>query len=143
MFMRNKPLYPFCHGLSYTAFKYANLRVSPQQLNADQPLSVSVEIHNTGARDGEEVVKFYVRNPNAPDPREIRALKAFRRVKLRRGTKKPVAAQIALRNLAFFSEAERRSVLEPGTLIVEAGSSSADMRSRTTLKVAARLAFEP
>jgi len=143
MFLRRKPLYPFGHGLSYTSFKYANLRINPAILTTNTPLTVSVDIRNTGKRDGDEVVQFYVRNPQTPAPRALRALKAFRRVNVRHGCVKLSSARIAPRDLAFYSEAERCFVLEPGTLMIEGGASSADIRVRTTLKIAHRIKFDP
>lgn len=142
MFLRSKPLYPFGHGLSYTNFKYANLRLKPAKLMTDTLLTVSVDIRNTGKRDGDEVVQFYARNPKAPAPRALRAMKAFRRVRVRRGCSRLVTAQIALRDLAYYNESECRFVLEPGTLTIEAGASSADIRVRTCFTVDRRLSFD-
>ncbi|MGO4882099.1 MAG: glycoside hydrolase family 3 C-terminal domain-containing protein [Bryobacteraceae bacterium] len=79
-----EPLYPFGYGLSYTTFTYRNL-AAPPKARMGKPVTVSVEVENTGQRDGEDVVQLYVKHPGV-----VRELAAFERVPLRAGEKKTV-----------------------------------------------------
>jgi beta-glucosidase len=84
-FFEGEPLYPFGYGLSYTAFTYRNLR-APDEARAGSPVKVSVEVENSGKRDGEDVVQLYVKHPGV-----VRELQGFERVMLRAGEKKTVS----------------------------------------------------
>jgi beta-glucosidase len=83
-YFKGEPLYPFGYGLSYTTFTYRNLR-APDAARAGSPVKVSVEVENSGKRDGEEVVELYVEHPGV-----VRELQGFERVPLRAGEKKTV-----------------------------------------------------
>jgi beta-glucosidase len=88
-YFSGEALYPFGYGLSYTTFKYGKPALSAASLKAGQPLKVSVDVTNTGARDGDEVVQLYVSRPGlAGTP--IRALKGFQRVTLKKGETRKV-----------------------------------------------------
>jgi beta-glucosidase len=91
-------LYPFGYGLSYTSFKYGKPVLSAASLKAGQPLTVSVDVTNTGGRDGDEVVQLYVSRPGVAGA-PIRALKGFQRVSLKKGETRKVA--FALDGAAF------------------------------------------
>src|SRR5256884_8485099 len=82
-FFEGVPLYPFGYGLSYTTFRYDHLRVSRDTLRGDDSLTVSVDLTNTGARGGDEVVQLYVRYPHSAVPRPRRELRGVRRGTLR------------------------------------------------------------
>ena len=83
-------LFPFGYGLTYTNFKYSNLKVQSEQFAADGSLRVSAEIENTGKREGTEVVQLYVHDRVAPTSRPVRELKGFQRVTLAPGEHKTV-----------------------------------------------------
>jgi beta-glucosidase len=83
-YFEGEPLYPFGYGLSYTAFTYRNPR-APDEARAGSPLKISVEVENSGKRDGEDVVQLYVKHPGV-----VRELQGFERVPLRAGEKKTV-----------------------------------------------------
>ncbi|MGZ7079307.1 MAG: glycoside hydrolase family 3 N-terminal domain-containing protein [Thermoanaerobaculia bacterium] len=102
------PLYPFGFGLSYTTFAYSNLRV--------QGMTVSADVRNTGARTGDEVVQFYIRDLVASVSRPVRELKRFARITLAPGETKHVAFQLTRRDLEFWSD--RGWIAEPGTFRV-------------------------
>jgi len=97
------PLYPFGHGLSYTRFSYAGLRVVPDAVPPDGAAKVAVDVRNEGARPGTEVVQLYVRDRVAPVTRPVRELKGFARVSLAPGERRTVELEVAARDLSFWS----------------------------------------
>jgi beta-glucosidase len=135
MYAKEEPLYPFGFGLSYTTFQYANLRTSSQALKAGGEITVSVDVTNAGARDGDEVVEFYVRHLGSKVDRPARELKGFGRVNIPRGRTRTVSAPLKAESLAFWDEAGDRFVVEPESVEILAGASSADIRLRKTVEV--------
>jgi len=128
-FFKGKPLYAFGHGLSYTTFSYERLAV--QRVGADV-LSVSVDVANTGERDGEEVVQLYAVPPAA---RENQALCGFARVALKAGEKKTVTIAVPPTALRRWSATKDDYAIPSGEWTIRAGASSVDIRAtaRTTL----------
>lgn len=121
------PLYPFGSGRSYTTFTYRALQPSAATVRFAGPrdtVGVSVEVTNTGARAGDEVVQLYVRDDAASVVRPVRELKGFRRVSLRPGETRVVHFTLRAENLAFHG-LDMRRVVEPGTFTLWAGGSSA------------------
>ncbi|MGH9901117.1 MAG: glycoside hydrolase family 3 N-terminal domain-containing protein [Pyrinomonadaceae bacterium] len=118
------PLYPFGHGLSYTQFRFSNLRLSPGRIPPDGSVQVSVEVENTGRRVGDEVVQLYVRDVAATRTRPVKELKGFERVTLRPGERRRVEFTLAPEHLGFYNRA-LRFVVEPGEFKVFVGASSA------------------
>lgn len=129
------PLFPFGHGLSYTQFEYSNLCIEPRQISADGSVTVRVDVKNTGARAGEEVVQLYVRDEVASMPRPVQELKAFLRVPLAPEQTRTLEFVMPAAQFAFYDEAVRL-VVEPGTLQVMVGSSCRDIRLRDTFEIA-------
>ncbi|HVX65736.1 MAG TPA: glycoside hydrolase family 3 C-terminal domain-containing protein, partial [Bryobacteraceae bacterium] len=117
-YFEGEPLFPFGYGLSYTTFTYRDLRV-PQEVAAGRSLKVSVEVENTGARAGEEVVQLYVTHAGVAGA-PIRSLEGFRRIALAPREKKTVEFTLAPRQLARV-RAGQGWVVEPGTLRIAAG----------------------
>ena len=106
------PLYPFGYGLSYTSFRYDNSRVDTAGLSANHSVTVSVDVTNTGAIAGDEVVQLYLTHPGivgAP----LCALKGFQRLHLDRGEKKTVIFTLRDRELSLVDDAGRHRIL-PG-----------------------------
>jgi beta-glucosidase len=132
----NTPLYPFGYGLSYTTFSLSNLRLSSNQLLQSGTLTVSVDIQNTGRRDGTEVVQVYVRDLAASVSRPVKQLKGFSRVGLKAGEKRTVQIPIRISELGFYN-AQNRYIVEPGKFSVMVGTDSANipdaMRSEFTV----------
>jgi beta-glucosidase len=131
-----KPLFPFGWGLSYTTFQYENLRVSPGSIAPDGQVTVSVDVRNTGARRGEEVVQLYVRDEVSSVTRPVQELRGFRRVSLDKGEKKTVELTLGPADLSFLDR-EMRRVVEPGTFSIRVGGNSAEWME-TKLTVVAR-----
>ncbi|MGO9009131.1 MAG: glycoside hydrolase family 3 C-terminal domain-containing protein [Bryobacteraceae bacterium] len=135
MYAKQEPLYPFGFGLSYTTFRYANLRTSSRRLKAGGAITVSVDVTNTGARDGDEVVEFYVRHLGSKVDRPARELKGFGRVNIPQGQTRTVSVPLKAESLAYWDEAGNKFVVEPEPVEILAGASSADIRLRKTITV--------
>jgi beta-glucosidase len=117
------PLFPFGHGLSYTTFRYANLRLDAASGRASRTLRVSVDVTNTGARAGDEVAQLYVRDDAASVARPVRELKGFRRLSLRPGETRTVEFVLRPTDLSLY-RLDMRRVVEPGAFTLWAGGSS-------------------
>jgi len=121
-----EPLYPFGYGLSYTSFKYSDLKVINVQLSPNDVLKVQVNLENTGKRAGTEVVQLYLRDLVGSVTRPVKELKGFRRLELRPGEKQTVTFEIPVCNLGFYNQA-LQYVVEPGKFNVMVGGNSAEV----------------
>jgi beta-glucosidase len=117
------PLWPFGHGLSFTAFEYSNIRTSHEVVSAGQSLTIEADLANVGDREAEEVTQLYVRDPVASVTRPVRELKGFRRVRLAPGERRTVSFELHTDDLAFYGRDMRRRT-EPGRFHVWIGGSS-------------------
>jgi beta-glucosidase len=117
------PLYPFGYGLSYTTFSYGAPRLSVTAMGPDDTLRVTVDVTNTGAREGTEVVQLYLRDEVGSVTRPVAELRGFRRVTLRPGETQTVTFALDRDDLAFY-DLEMNRVAEPGYFSVYAGGSS-------------------
>jgi len=111
------PLFPFGYGLTYTTFSYDNLHLSDDTLSPDSTLTASVDITNTGNREGTELVQLYVRDKVGSVTRPVKELKSFRRVCLRPGEKATVTFELPVSNLAYYNRDMKYGV-EPGDFTV-------------------------
>jgi beta-glucosidase len=127
------PLFPFGYGLSYTAFKYENLRLSPAKIGPLGKTTVSVDVTNTGKVAGDEVVQMYIREEVSSVTRPVKELKGFRRIALNPGETHKVDFILGPDDLAFYNE-EMRRVVEPGLFDILLGDNSVDLK-KTTLEV--------
>lgn len=134
VFTKNAPLYPFGHGLSYTGFRYNDLKVSPKKVKKDGTVTISLKVKNTGEHDGDEVVQLYIRDVVASLARPVKELKGFERVTVKAGKEKKVTFKLPVPELAFYDR-NVNLVVEPGTFKVMLGSSSEDIRLEDTFKV--------
>jgi beta-glucosidase len=122
------PLFPFGHGLSYTTFAYGEPRLSSQRLSSGETLVVEVEVANTGAREGSEVVQLYVR-PRAPRlARPLQELKAFAKLALAPGAAGTARFELDDRSFAAWDPKQAGWVVDPGVFELRIGSSSSDIR---------------
>jgi beta-glucosidase len=142
MYLNGKPLFPFGHGLSYTQFKYSNLRVSPRQIPETGQITVRVDVQNTGKRAGDEVVQFYVHQVESSVKRPTKELRGFERVALRPGKEKTVAFTLSGEKLSFWDVKTHGFVAEPGAFDVLVGSSSEDIRVQAPIEVNRKKAVE-
>jgi beta-glucosidase len=118
------PQFPFGFGMSYTTFAYSNLVVSPASAAPGVPVSVSVDVTNTGARAGDEVVQLYLTDDAASVPMPVKQLRGFKRVTLAAGEKTTVTLTLTADELYYYDEANLRFDVEPGTFTVRIGGSS-------------------
>jgi beta-glucosidase len=123
----NGALYPFGFGLSYTTFAYSNLVVSPDKLNSQDLVNVSVDIENTGGRKGDEVVQLYLKDLVSSVTTYESVLRGFERVTLNPGEKKTLKFVLQPDDLAILDKNMNWTV-EPGKFVVMMGSSSEDIR---------------
>jgi beta-glucosidase len=127
------PLWPFGFGRSYTTFELSNLRLDRDEASTEGgDVVVTVDVANTGAHSGDEVVQLYVRDVEATVARPVLELRGFRRVGLEPGEARSVSFALSVEQLAY-TGADYRRVIEPGTIKVFAGSSSADLPMTATL----------
>ncbi|MDQ5851542.1 MAG: glycoside hydrolase family 3 C-terminal domain-containing protein [Chloroflexota bacterium] len=135
MYMEDEPLYSFGHGLSYTTFAFTNLRLSADRLGPDQPLTIAVDVTNTGKRAGDEVVQLYVKHLTSALERPQQELKGFQRVSIEPGETRTVTLSLAADDLAYWNIDEQCFVIENDTIDIRVGRSSADIAVRATLDV--------
>jgi beta-glucosidase len=139
-FSTRQPLYPFGFGLSYTAFRFDNLRVEPSHIETGGTAKVSVDVTNTGSREGDEVPQLYVHEEVASVTRPVMQLRGFQRITVRPGEKRTVTFTIGPDDLSLL-DADMHWVVEPGTFDMMVGPSSAatttvhlEVRSSGTLR---------
>ncbi|RZL36734.1 MAG: glycoside hydrolase family 3 protein [Pedobacter sp.] len=119
-------LYPFGYGLSYTSFKYSDLKLSSNQLNQQTPLNISFTIKNTGNFDGDEVVQLYISQAGQNMP--IKELKGFKRINIKKGALQEVTFELKASDIQHYNEQLDDLSIVPGKIKLMIGSSSADVR---------------
>src|SRR5207247_9798503 len=112
------PLFPFGHGLSYTRFEYSELSVDRDALAPGDTLTVSVNVTNTGPRQGDEVVQLYIHQRHGSASRPVRELKGFQRVTLKPGETRSVSFPLGPDERRYWSAATKGGVNEPSTFDV-------------------------
>ncbi|MGH9444513.1 MAG: glycoside hydrolase family 3 N-terminal domain-containing protein, partial [Terriglobia bacterium] len=140
LFEKRGPLFPFGHGLSYTTFGFSNLKLSPARIAREGETIVSVDVINTGSREGDEVVQLYLRDRVSSVTRPVKELKGFKRIHLKPGETQAVRFKLTPAELGFYN-ADMHWVVEPGTFDIMVGSSSATTIS-TPLEVVSSTAEE-
>ena len=129
-------LFPFGHGLSYTTFKYENLRLEPEKIGPQGQTMVRVDVINTGRSAGDEVVQMYIQDQVSSVARPVQELKGFRRISLAPGETRTVEFTLGPEALSFYDE-EMRPVVDLGKVDVMVGGSSADFK-KVELEVISR-----
>jgi beta-glucosidase len=129
-----KPLFCFGFGLSYTTFTYENLALSSLEIHIDETLIVSIDVTNTGARDGDEVVQLYISDLIASVAQPMKSLKGFQRIHLGASQRATVVFKITRRELELWDRSLRR-VVEPGEFKITIGASSQDIRAEAVFRV--------
>ena len=120
-----KPLFAFGHGLSYTTFEYGEAKCR----KSGKGFKVSVDVTNTGAREGKEIVQLYISDNESSLERPVKELKGFRKIALAPGETKKVTFEIEPDMLKFYDPAQSGWVLEKGTFTAHVGAASDDIRT--------------
>lgn len=129
-YFKGKPLFPFGHGLSYTAFEYGKASLSKNNIKSSENTSFNLTLKNTGKRDGDEVVQVYIRNLQDPDG-PCKSLRAFQRIHIKAGATKQVKINLPSTSFEFFDPQTQTMAIKPGKYEVLYGGSSDD----ETLKI--------
>ena len=124
----NEPLYPFGFGLSYTTFAYSDISLSQTSMNMQGVLTASVNVTNTGAFPGGEVVQLYIRDLVGSTTRPVKELKGFERIYLQPGQTRTVTFKIAPEMLKFYNY-DLQYVVEPGDFSIMIGPNSRDVQT--------------
>jgi beta-glucosidase len=125
-----EPLFPFGFGLSYTIFKYENLKISKTQVSGNEKFSVSVDITNSGKRSGAEIIQLYVQDVKCSVERPPKELKGFKKIFLEPGKRETVKIELDKSSLSFWGEKTNAWRAEKGKFNILVGSSSRDILLR-------------
>lgn len=134
MYFKEKPLYPFGYGLSYTRFNYSGTTLDDRVIERGDTLRVCFNLKNSGNMDGDEVVQLYVSARKHTDKDPIKQLKAFQRISLHKGETKKVELTVPYTELQVWDEKQNRFILPDKEMTLEIGASSSDIRLRTTFR---------
>ena len=135
LYFKGVPLYAFGHGLSYTQFKYSNLKLSQPKTNATGEVSVSFDLQNAGTRAGSEVAQMYVHQAKSNVVQPIMSLRGFQRVVLEPGETKHITIALPASQLSYYDVTTHKFIVAPGMFKVMIGSASDDIRLRADLEV--------
>ena len=125
----NAPLFPFGYGLSYTTFSYSDITLNKNEFHINDTIAASVDITNTGDRDGEEIVQLYVRDITGNVTRPVKELKGFRKIMIRKGGTVTVKFKITPEELSYYHQ-DMSFTYDPREFILFIGRSSADDRMK-------------
>lgn len=135
MYLRDKPLFPFGFGLSYTTFVYSNLHTSSRSLSLGKKIDISLQVKNTGPRSGDEVVQMYVKHLDSKVSRPKMELEGFKRVYVPAGQSAEVVVPLSARSLMYWDAAKNDWSLEKDRIEIMIGSSSSDIRLTREISV--------
>ncbi|NDV83330.1 glycosyl hydrolase [Bacteroides sp. 51] len=130
-----KPLFGFGHGLSYTTFEYGKVAADKKEMTTDDKITFTVNVKNTGSREGAEVVQLYISDLKSSLPRPLKELKGFDKIKLNPGEEKTVTFTVDKEALSFFDPDKHDWVAEPGDFEALIGASSTDIKSKVKFKL--------
>lgn len=123
----NEALYPFGYGLSYSEFQYGAIQQDKKSINGNESITFTLDLTNSGAYDGEEVIQLYVRDVEASITRPIQELKAFQKIFLKKGETKTITFKVQEEDLKFYNNSLHYQA-EPGEFKVFIGSNSRDTK---------------
>jgi hypothetical protein len=139
MYFKSEPLYPFGYGLSYTTFEYSNVRTSAEILGTGGEVAVSVDVKNTGGRDGDEVVQMYVRHIDSKMERPLKELQGLKRVSIPSKESRTVTFTLKESALAYWDSTAKAFATEEDNVEIQLGASSADIKVKKTIGVVNRI----
>lgn len=143
LYSKEKPLYAFGYGLSYTTFDYRSVSTNASQMDPDGSVQVHVKVKNTGKRASDEVVQMYVQHMGSAVTRPQLELKGFRRVRIEPGAEKDVALELRARDLAYWDTPEHAWRVEKEKVRILAGGSSDKLPVQTIVDVTGTKDFKP
>ena len=143
MYSKQKPLYAFGYGLSYTTFTYEGITLSAPAMNADGSVQVTVKVKNTGPRASDEVVQMYVQHQGSVVTRPQLELKSFKRVRIEAGAEQNVTMNLKARDLAYWDTPNHQWRVEKETVRVLAGGSSDTLPVHADVEVSEAGSFNP
>ena len=132
---KTKPLFAFGHGLSYTDFEYGKPVLDSKVMTMDGTVTVSVEVTNTGDREGQEVVQLYVGDRKSSLPRPLKELKGFSKISLAPGESRTVTFSVDKEDLAFFDPEKHEWVAEPGLFDLYIAAAADDVRGKVSFEL--------
>ena len=135
MYFKGQPLYPFGFGLSYTTFKFSNLRTSSPRLAKDGTATVSVDVTNTGSRAGDEVIQLYVKHLHSAVSRPKQELEGFERVPIEPGQTKTISIRLPAAQLAYWDVHTHAFRVESEPVKLMIGDGSQNIALETTIQV--------
>jgi beta-glucosidase len=130
-------LFPFGYGLSYTTFEYSDIKLMASKIYDTDPLTVSLNVKNTGKTAGKEVVQLYILDYESTYQRPVKELKAFTKVELNPGESKEIKFLLGYRDFAFYNPVIKDWIVETGDFGVLIGASSQDIRLMEKVRVTA------
>ena len=125
----NSPLYPFGFGLSYTTFEYGTMKMDADTIKGEQKINVSVEVTNTGLREGLETVQLYIQDVHGSVTRPVKELKGFEQIRLKPGETRRVTFVIDREKLKFYNH-DLDYIAEPGDFQIMVGPNSRDTQQQ-------------
>jgi beta-glucosidase len=143
MYAKDKPLYAFGYGLSYTSFAYESLSLSAPSANGEGKVAVTVKVKNTGIRASDEVVQMYVQHLGSAVERPQLELKGFERVHIEPGAEKNVVLELNSRDLAYWDSARHAWRVEKEFVRILAGGSSDKLPVQATLQIENASEYKP
>ena len=143
LYSKDKPLYAFGFGLSYTSFAYEGLTLSTPKVAADGAVQVTVKVKNTGSRASDEVVQLYVQHLGSIAERPRLELKGFKRVRIEAGAERAVTMELKPRDLAYWDAVRHAWRVEKEQVRVLAGGSSDELPVQADLTVDSMAEFKP
>jgi len=126
MYSKGEPQYPFGFGLSYTTFELSHLKTNAETLDINGTITVTVDVRNSGSREGDEVVQLYVRFPESKVDRPLKQLRAFQRVTVAPSESKTISLVLRAADLAYWSIEKHAWMVEAGPVELLIGNSSSD-----------------
>ncbi len=145
MYYTGEADFPFGYGLSFTTFEYSNLKIDKTAYDANDTVKVSFDVKNTGDVAGKEVTQLYIAQPDAPAElrRPIRQLKGFDKIELQPGETKSVSMEVAIPDLAFYSEEADCFQVDTGKYQVQVGTNSAEANLTADFTVSGKMDVYP
>ena len=143
LYSKERPLYAFGYGLSYTTFSYEGLSLNSLKMDGNGAVNVTIKVKNSGARDSDEVVQMYVKHLGSAVPRPQLELKGFKRVRIEAGAEQEVTLQLRARDLAYWDAASHAWLVEKEQVRVLAGGASDNLPVSSIVEVTSTNEYKP